>query len=95
MTTYTIATTVPASDGLSMLLATVPDSGDIATPAERLIAEQWRGEDGAIEYEITTGLTLTDEEPEDEDRIVWRGHDLGWLIDETGRTWEYAVRVEG
>jgi hypothetical protein len=35
---------------------------------------------------------LTDDEPEDEDRIVWRSHDLGWLIDGVGTPFKFAIR---
>jgi hypothetical protein len=37
--------------------------------------------------------SLTDEEPEDEGRIVWRGHERGWLSDAAGTTYQYAVRT--
>jgi hypothetical protein len=89
MTTYTIAFTKPASDGSSLLLATVPDGGDIEAAAAAEIADA-RLEH--VEYVTKRGLTLTDAEPEDENRIVWQGYDRGWLVDETGATFYYAVR---
>ncbi len=94
MTTYTIATTIPTSDdGVCLLLATVPDGDNIDAAAADEIATGGLDEHGPCEYEITTGLVLTDDEPEDDTRVIWSGHSCGLLIDETGRTWEFALRV--
>lgn len=92
MTTYTIAMTKPASDSSSLLLAIVPDGADIDGAAQKEIADNRLDANGPVEYVTVPGLTLTDDEPEDEDRIVWKGHSCGWLIDEMGRTYEFAVR---
>jgi hypothetical protein len=88
MTTYTIAYT-------ELLLACAPDGDD--TAIEAAIAEHIESCE-AIDEEpgdvsIECGLILTDEEPEDEDRIVWRGHDLGSLTDENGKSYDYAIRA--
>jgi hypothetical protein len=85
MTTYTIAYN-------EMLLAIVPDGQDI----DAAIAEEAEilGEEPCC-YRIETGLTLTDERPEDESRIAWQGnHCTGWLVDEHKRVFDYAVRQE-
>jgi hypothetical protein len=86
VTTYTIAYNV-------LLFACVPD-GD----ADALERELRECEEMSIlhpsreKLTIVSGLTLTDEEPEDESRIVWRGHDLGWLTDKHGTAYDYAIR---
>lgn len=88
--TYTIALT-DNRDSPRLLLATVPDGGDIAAAvsAEISNAVAYPERPGWIALD---GLILTDLRPDDDTCIVWQGHELGWLIDETGRTWEYAVR---
>ena len=90
MTTYTLAITT--NYDLPMLLASCPDSGDIDAAVQ---AEHCWGEDPADEPSWTAveGVTLTDDAPEDEARIVWGpSPERGWLIDESGRTWRYAVK---
>ncbi len=44
------------------------------------------------EIRLVSGCILTDEEPEDETRIVYAGHELGWLFDADGQTYTYAVK---
>ena len=86
MTTYTVA----ISD--TCLLATVPDRGDIAA-AVRAEARLGRFEDDIPVYVVTTGLTLTNDEPEDSDTIVWHSGNGGFLTDEHGADWNYATRA--
>lgn len=91
MTTYTIAYR-------GLLYACVRDGDETTLDAELRDADSQRNEDVSVEpinrdtVTIKTGLILTNEEPEDEARIVWRGHDIGWLTDINGTPYEYAVR---
>jgi hypothetical protein len=80
--TYTIAT---AHD---MLIAIVPDGGDIAAEVERTAAEAGVTFD---QFDTTTGLTLTDE-PLADDQIVVYGDKMGRLTDEDGIGYRYAVK---
>lgn len=95
--TYTIITTAPASDGSALLLATIPDGKFTAVEAaaERAITEVCDptrpGE--RPEWTYQPGLTLTNDEPDDESQIAWSGHGQGWLMDETGRTFQFAVKT--
>lgn len=84
MTTYTLAL------GHSLLLATVPDGGDVS---EQIAEEERKAGGDSLEYECISGCTLTDDKPEDTDTIVWHSGNEGWIIDETGRDWKYAVRA--
>lgn len=81
--TYSIA-----FDG-DLLIATVPTGGDL---------------DAAIDLERKNSRTpelkatsviecvrLTDE-PSAGEEIVYSGTEMGWLMDETGKTYNYAVR---
>jgi hypothetical protein len=71
-------------------LATVPDGGDISA----LIAEEeHKVRELLTDFKLTTGCKLTDDEPEDRDTIVWHSGNGGWIMDETGRDWNYAVRA--
>ena len=99
MTTYTIAYTKPESDGgISRLIATVPERGDVyatvkaAVRQEQLDLIDESGKAPAIAWDAVSGLVLTDDEPPDESRIIWQGQDRGWLMDENGKTYQYAVR---
>lgn len=70
------------------LMACVPHGTDIiaATKAEC--------EKANIDWEeptIVEGVHLTDD-PRDTDEIVQCGNRIGWLADETGRTYRYAVK---
>jgi hypothetical protein len=78
MTTYTIAI------GSDMILATVPDGGDIATAAS---VDGYTGE-----YEVITGLTLSDALPEGAD-AVWVSGNGGWLFLPNGNTATFAYRA--
>ena len=80
MTTYTLAI------GADMLLATVPDGGDI-------VSEIAKDMDTPPEYILHTGCILTDAEPADDSTIVWESGNEGWIFDETGRDWRFAVKV--
>jgi hypothetical protein len=88
MITYTIAYG-------ALLYACAPDGNETALEAEIATQREQAAAAGVTLGPITfeRGLILTDEEPEDEDRIVWRGHDLGWLTDEHGNSYEYAIRA--
>ena len=83
MTTYTLA----FSDDL--LIATVATGADIDTAIR---AEEERAGETFENIRIINGVTLTDEEPDDLDRIIYSGSDFGWLTDESGRTYEYAIK---
>lgn len=89
MNTYTIAFTTPSPDGSCLLLATVLDGTDIAAAVKHEIETAGLNED--LIYETQSGLILTDAEPDDESRIIWRGHDCGWLMDENDVTWNFAI----
>ena len=84
MTTYTL---VFCNDLL--LVATVPDGGDIEAAVK---AEEKNGNVEFNEDDLTyyKGVTLTDD-PEDDDEIIYSGTSCGWLIDEAGTAYEYAV----
>ena len=85
MTTYTIAY------GHDLLLACVPDGVNLQAALAREAKQA--AVDPADFGEVTTiaGLHLTDQ-PLDGDEVVHRGHSTGWLSDEAGRTYDYAVR---
>jgi hypothetical protein len=88
MTTYTLA----IAD--IMLLATVPDDAGIAGAVAKEVEDNGLDRHhGPIEYKAISGCTLTDDEPEDSDTIVWHSGNGGWIIDETGRDWRFAVRA--
>jgi hypothetical protein len=92
MTTYTLAITTDYD--LPMLLASCPDSDDIDAAVQKEHAWGHDPEDEPA-WRSIDGVTLTDDEPEDESRIVWGpSPERGWLIDENGRTWRYAVRED-
>jgi hypothetical protein len=79
--TYTIAT------AHEMMIAIVPDGQDIAA------AVAHEAEEARVtfeQYEVITGLTLTDE-PLPADRIVVYGGKMGHLTDEDGIGYLYAV----
>ena len=82
--TYTLAL------GADMLLATVPDGADIED-AVRLEADQSGFE--APEFQAVEGCILTDDEPEDPDSIVWVSGNCGWIMDDAGRVWRFAIRL--
>ena len=89
MTTYTIAVTTEYQD--AMLLASCPDDSDI----DEAVAKEhaWERDEDEPAWKAISGLIFTDDEPDDEDKIVWGpGVDRGWLIDEIGRTYRYAIR---
>jgi hypothetical protein len=86
MTTYTIAI------GADMLLATVPEGADIH--AAVLAASEHDGFKVPENYDVIRHCTLTDE-PLDEEfyDVAWKSGNSGWLIDETGADWRFAVTV--
>lgn len=84
MTTYTIA-----MDG-DMLIACIPDGEDL----DAAILMQTDAADCPLTASaVYTGLTLTDDEPEDRSRIVYSGHEMGWLTEEDGTPRDYAIRA--
>lgn len=83
MTTYTIAF------WNDLLIATIPDDGDLDAAVK---AESERASIPEMEAtSVETGLILTDE-TEDGDEIVYSDTRTGWLIDENGKTYRYAVK---
>lgn len=80
MNTYTIAFTD------SVLLATVVDGSDIDAVIKASVPGDVEGE-----IEKVSGLVLTDDLQEG-DEIVWSGNDCGYLTDEHGSWFNYAVR---
>lgn len=81
--TYTLAI---AND---MLVACVPDGGNMAaaiSARERLVKAK------IGEYATVDGCLLTNELPADPDAILWRSGGYGWLRDEAGREWLFAIR---
>ena len=83
MTTYTIAVTEAG-----LLAATIVD-GENIQKAIALEEEEAQADFGPCD--IIDGMTLTDD-PQDDDEIVYSGTGLGFLTDENGTTWNYAVR---
>lgn len=72
------------------LFACVPDGADLEAELQRVEAEAGITIDrGSLSIE--SGLHLVDADKEGDD-VVWSGNALGWLSDETGRSFEYAVR---
>ena len=84
MATYTLAIV----DG-EMLMATVVDGGDIDAAVE---AEASMARIDPPKFDAVYGCTLTNNEPEDGE-YVWKSGNQGWIIDENGREWKYAVRA--
>lgn len=69
------------------LIAVVPDGGDIA---KAVAAEEKRLGMSLKGYNAKSGLILVDTIPVGA-TVFWRKHGLGWIRDETGRAWRYAV----
>lgn len=93
--TYSIATTAPKGEGeLSLLLAVVPDGGDIkAAVAREISTANIAPEDGtSLEYKVETGLILTDDLADGEQAVWESDWNLGWLNDENDVPFGYAVR---
>lgn len=91
MSTYTIATVN------TLLLACVPDGADIAEAVRKVEAEA--GVD-AGEYDVTEGLTLTDDLDRFADThpaatlVFSCGPHTGMLVDEKGFEYGYAIRLQ-
>lgn len=81
--TYTIAIT-----DAGLLAATVIDGGGINSA---IAAAENEAQADFGPCEIIDGLTLTDD-PQDGDAIVYAGHVNGFLMDQNGTSWDYAVR---
>lgn len=87
--TYTIA--VMTSTG--MLLACIPDSGDIEAAVRNVEAEASTTFD-RDDLTIESGLTLTDSDDcADTGEVLYSGSAMGFLSDEAGATYKYAVRL--
>jgi hypothetical protein len=85
MTTYTLAI------GADMLLATVPDGDDIHAAVQALIDENQI--EAGTRYDVIPGCVLTDMEFDEEYYdYIWKSGNSGWLMDETGADWRYAVK---
>jgi hypothetical protein len=103
--TYTLVTAT-SPGGVTILIGSPPDGDQAAIEwaiagHREMERENRMGADeedreaaryAPAKIELIPGCILTDDEPEDEDRIVWRGHETGWLIDENSNTYEYAIR---
>ena len=88
MTTYTLAI------GADMLLATVPDGDDIHAAVKAECAGHIDITDIRDNLTIVRGCTLTDSndyDPEYHD-LIWSSGDSGWIFDETGADWRYAIK---
>lgn len=83
MSTYTIIVSH------EMLIGTIRDGEDVSAATASALAEAELEQDETLYTE--SGLTLTDT-PEDWDEEVWSGTSMGWLSDENGRSFLYAVR---
>lgn len=85
MTTYT------AAFFDSLVIATVPDGGDI----DAAIKDYEEAAGAAFDEDeifVETGLTLTDD-PEDTDEIVFKtGSHTGYLVGADGMSYKYAIR---
>jgi hypothetical protein len=85
MTTYTLAF------DRDLLIAVFPDGGDATAEANRQSGSAYN--DPLTVTKTIEGVTLTDAvADEDDERIVYSGHKMGWLSDETGRVFKYAVK---
>ena len=83
---------------LGDLLIACAETTEAATAeAMREIQSQGLTIDGepatADDLRVVEGVTLTNDEPEDDDSIVYSGSASGWLTDAVGKTYEYAVRA--
>jgi len=71
-----------------LLMATVPHGGDIQAAVREECGK------AGVEFEapnVIEGVILTDE-PTEDDEIIHEGPDRGWLWDENGTTFKYAVK---
>lgn len=87
MTTYTIVNDSESG----MLLCCLPDGSDLESAISEFTTHANIQSIGIDDCDVNSGLVLTDD-TEDGDQIIYGGNDLGWLTDEFGRTYEYAVR---
>jgi hypothetical protein len=69
------------------LIAVVPDGGDVAAV---VAAEEHCMGQSLAGYQTQSDLALVDAIPTGA-TVFWRGHGMGWIKDETGRAWRYAV----
>ncbi len=71
-----------------VLLACVPSGQDVIQAARA------EADKAGLDWEeptVINGVRLTDS-PRDADQVVYSGTRTGWLTDETGRTFNYAVK---
>jgi cytochrome c1 len=86
--TYTIVIDMAAD----LLAACVPDGDRDAVSRELGEYRDQSSPGHEPDLKVINGLILTNDEPDDESRIKWRGHERGWLTDVAGATYQYAVR---
>lgn len=70
------------------LVACVPSGHDISKATREecdRAAIDWQ------EPDVITGVHLTDD-PRDTDEVVYSGSRMGWLTDDSGRSYRYAVK---
>jgi hypothetical protein len=86
--TYTIV----IDAGADLLAACVPDGDQDAISRELREYRAQCNPEHSPDFRVINGVILTDDEPDDESRIKWRGHERGWLTDKDGTTYRYAIR---
>lgn len=86
--TYTIV----IDDAADLLAACILD-GDHARLSKEVLdyCDQSTPEHNP-DFRVINGLILTDDKPDDESKIEWRGHERGWLTDTSGSAYRYAIR---
>ena len=79
--------------GADMLIATVPDGEDIHAAVSREAADNNLG--GDLAYQTIDGCTLTDEDVDAGSGVVlvWQSGNDGWICDETGKDWRFAIQA--
>jgi hypothetical protein len=86
--TYTIVIDTAAD----LLVACVADGDQDGLVRELREYRDQSSAEHEANLRVINGLILTDDEPDDESRIKWRGYDRGWLTDERGISYQYAIR---
>jgi hypothetical protein len=70
-----------------LLITIVPDGADVKAA---VAAEEKRLGQSLAGYQTKSSLALVDTIPTGA-TVFWQGHGMGWIRDETGRAWRYAV----
>lgn len=81
--TYTIVIDTAAD----LLAACVPDGDQDGIVRELRDYHDQSSAEYESDFRVINGLILTDDEPDDESRIKWRG-----LTDKAGTSYRYAIR---